>query len=59
MPAPAESTLLITRNLLPAASFRYSLHRARIDHERSDLGSYYPVTRLVSLRQAGMLGCHG
>jgi hypothetical protein len=54
---PGPGTVLIERNMLPAADFRYSIQRARYDHERVDLDPYYPATRYASVAQAERLGC--
>lgn len=55
---PAADTMLIERNMLPAASFRYSIQRATLGHEKADLGPYYPHARYASLAQVRALGCH-
>jgi hypothetical protein len=55
---PGPATVLIERNMLPSPGFRYSIQRARYDHERADLGAYYPTTRYTSVAQAERLGCH-
>jgi hypothetical protein len=55
---PGPATVLIERNMLPAAGFRHSIQRARYDHERMDLGPYYPATRYASVAQTERLDCH-
>lgn len=55
---PAADTLLIERNMLPAPSFRHSIQRARYDHERQDLGRYYPSARYASVADVEAMGCH-
>lgn len=55
---PAADTLLIERNMLPSAGFRFSIQAARYDHEKQDLGAYYPTAHYASLSQVEALGCH-
>ena len=55
---PGEDTVLIERNMLPSPDFRDSIQRARYDHERHDLGAYYPTARYASIAQVEKLGCH-
>jgi hypothetical protein len=55
---PGEDTVLIERNMLPATSFRQSIQAARYDHERHDLGAFYPTARYASIAQVEKLGCH-
>ena len=55
---PAIDTLLIERNMLPVKGFRYSIQRARYDHERQDLGPFYPGAHYASVAQVEALGCH-
>src|SRR3954447_4435579 len=55
---PGEDTVLIERNMLPDKQFRQSIQAARYDHERHDLGAYYPTARYASIAQVEKLGCH-
>jgi hypothetical protein len=55
---PAPDTILIERNMLPAASFRHSVQQARYGHERHDLGAYYPLAYYRTLTEVRALGCH-
>src|SRR3954467_13540606 len=55
---PGEDTVLIERNMLPDKQFRQSIQAARYDHERHDLGAYYPTARYATIAQVERLGCH-
>lgn len=55
---PAADTLLIERNMLPSPAFRKSVQAARYDHERQDLGPFYPSARYARVAQVEALGCH-
>jgi hypothetical protein len=55
---PGADTVLIERNMLPAASFHQSIQAARYDHEAQDLGAYYPNAQCATVAQVEKLGCH-
>jgi hypothetical protein len=55
---PAADTVLIERNMLPDPHFRHSIQAARYDHEKQDLGAYYPDAHYRTIRQVTALGCH-
>jgi hypothetical protein len=57
-PAQLRYWSLCSNDPITERFFHYSIQRARYDHERADLGAYYPAIRYASAAQAERLGCH-
>jgi len=55
---PLANGLLIVRNMLPLPTFRQAIQNARIGHEATDMGAYYPATTYTTRAAVQALGCH-